>query len=527
MHIKTKYFYAIGKFGMESGARSQESGEHKSSSGYPVSRLALFLLFIFVTSCTRVSPEWDKLRLEHMEQDLACINEMQPLTKRCLSLDDIIEIAMENNLDLLVKQQEFEVQYQVAIRDQLRMLPALIANGELSGRNNELIVSSISVVPGVPPAPPSISTEEHVDRYDVTLVVGLLDFALNYFKSKQEISRAYKTALEYEQTRHTLIVDITREYWKAVTAKVALEKARKLVAEIQGFQKRIDVQLNEQYISRIKGLKNQADLINLHIQLNAFEHDYHEAMSALALQMGLAPCNCFELEYDAEASREVCLDDIINLENIALVQRPELYARDAEEQITIDEIRYAYMQMLPGIEFFAGDYFDANKFFFHNHWLVAGARATWNLLTLPNRYFDARVSMQRRDLVRMNRIALSIGVLSQVRLAYILYQDNYEQYNLIHSLEETNKQLLQAAENEYTGGTMNAAELLFIQSQTFFAEINALKAYGEVQVSLEQLNNAIGLPRYYNKKPTVEECELDEEKSLDNALETNIGDACE
>lgn len=448
--------------------------------------------------------DWQVERAIHLEKDMARINALTPSHTEKLNLDEIIEIAYANNLDLMLKDQEVEIQIQYAIRDQLKMIPQLIANGEISNRNNDLIVSSKSTVPGVPPAPPSISTERHVERYDINLIFNLLDFGLSYFKAQQETKRVLMLAMEYERLRQDLVVDITKQFWKAVAAKVAIEESYELIASAQEFQKRITDQMNHRDISKVNGLKTKADLINLQIQISEFNVDYESGMSELTLLMGLTPCTRFELDYKDDRSIDIELPDVFELETMALLQRPELFARDIEEQITIDEVRYAFLQMLPGAELFAGDWFDSNKYFTHNHWIVAGARATWNIFALPHRYADVKASKKRQDLVRLHRMALSVGVLSQVHLAYILTSQYFEQYQLVHSLEITNQELLLYANNELEAGSLSGSETLFIGLQTLLSKHNAIKAYGDLQISLEQINHAIGSPRYFKSFNQIE-----------------------
>lgn len=446
---------------------------------------------------------WEEERFINLEQDLQVINCMTIPTGLKLTLDDVIHIALEYNQDLLLKDKEYGIQLQTVLREQLKMLPQLIANAEESERNNELIVSSVSVVPGVPPAPPSISTQRHVKRYDVNIIFNLLDFGLSYYKAQEESKRVLVVALEYERMRQTLIVDVLKQYWKAIASKVAMDEAESMLGEVVGYQYKVGEQISTQYVSKLKGLKTQIDLTNIQIQFNEFRQDYENAISELTLLMGMPPSVKFELDYDPDRPLSVELPDIFTLEGMALTQRPELYSKDVEEKISEDEARYAFLEMLPGAELFAGTYFDANKFFRFHHWIVAGARATWNLLAVPNRFVDNRIANQRTELVRMRRVALSVAVLSQVRLAYILYKEDYDQYLLFNSLENSNRDLLLSAQDGWNGGAVSRSEVLFIHSQAVLAKRNALKAYGELQISLEQLNHAIGAPRYYKNIQTI------------------------
>lgn len=458
------------------------------------------LVCVTFTSCTHKNRSWSDQRVINSEQDWQFLMDEAAYIPRRLSLNEIIHIALERNFDLAAKEKEFNIQYQFALRDHFKMLPQLIARGELSQRNNQLIVSSQSTDPSIPPAPPSISTEPHVIRYELDLVLNLLDFGLSYFKARVESTRAFIMALEYQRLTQTLVLEIHKQYWKAAVAKLAMDESHCILDKAKTLQYKIADQITDRDLSKSKGLKFTSDLINLQIQFSGFESDYYKAMTELSVLMGLPSSACFELDEDLNRLNAIELEDICVLETIALQNRPELYVKDAEERISEDEIRYAFLQMLPGIELFAGDYFDANKFFTYHHWIVAGARATWNLFAFPSQYFNNQGYLKRKELARIQRLALSIGVLSQVRLAYILYKENYDQYNLVNSLEITNQKLLASIEAEFNQGAVSESEVIFVTSQALFSKINALKSYGDLQISLEQLNYSIGLPQYYESR---------------------------
>lgn len=458
---------------------------------------SLLFVCIGLTGCTLDTAPLGPQRAENIEEDLMSIYAQAPSPPLKLSLQEIIAIAIENNYDLQSKAVEYEVQHQFAIRDQLKMLPQLLANGEISERNNELIVSSTSVDPTVPPAPPSISTQRHVNRHDITAVFNLLDFGLSYFKARQEEKKAFIMALEYEKNKQALILDIHKQYWKAVASKFAMEASAPLLTKAQDLQQKIGLQISDRLVSTTKGFKSSSDLQVLQVQWTGFDNDYYKAMSELAVFMGLPPNTCFELDYNDARPQPCELEDICSLEQMALMQRPELYIKDEEEKISEDEVRYALLQMLPGVELFAGNYYDANKYFTFHNWVVAGARATWNLLAFPNQAFDVKGHRKRTDLVKTQRMALSVGVLSQVRLAYILYQENYSQYQLVHSLETTQQGLLKASREDTQVGATSPYDLIMITSQAMLAKTNAIKAYGELQIALAQLKYSTGSSEEY------------------------------
>lgn len=457
-----------------------------------------FLLFSF-PACNRIenSNDWCKLRNKNNNEDIKCFYSRAEIPVTPLTLDDAIYIALDQNLSLLVKQHEYCIQKEVVTREKLNMIPKLILNWENSGRNENTASFSESLQPGIPPAPLSISSEQNIMRWDITAVWGLVDFGVSYFRSRQEYNKVLIAQLEYERLRQNLVVDVTKQFWKAVVAKIALRKSIEVVDKALDQQASLHRQIDSKIISEIQGLRNENQLINIRGQLQAYSAEYHNAKSELALLMGIPATYQYELADIECMGVDVNICDVKDLEQYALVNRPELFSADAEEQIRVEEARAAIVQMLPGVELFGGPFHDSNKYLLYSNWLSAGLRATWNLLNVPAYNKERQIACMRKQLARSNRIALAAGVIAQVHLSYILFFDNLQSYGIAKELESVNKRLLHAAKSEQKQGKLHEADILKYEAESLFAEIDANTKYANLQNTLAQLNSAIGLPRYF------------------------------
>lgn len=460
--------------------------------------LVPILAFTFA-GCNRSdkTASWHTLRNQNSVIDAQCLYSSVSLPDHPLILDEIIAIAMEQNLSLKVKQQEYCIQREAVTRERFNMLPKILLNWENYGRTENTASFSQSLEPGVPPAPLSISSEQNIRRWDLNLVWNLVDFGLAFYRSRQESNKVLMAQLEYERLRQNMVVDITKQYWKAIVAKLALQKSMEIVDKALEQQATLHRQMQAKIVSEIQGLRNENQLINIRGQLQAYSAQYHSAMSELSLLMGVPADVEMTLAEIKVLGIDVDIGDVGELESFALINRPELYSSDVEEKIRMDEARLAIVQMLPGVELFGGPYNDSNFFLLYNNWLAAGARATWNLLNIPGYNMERRMACGRKTLVRLNRLALSIGVIAQVHLSHLLFHDNLESYIIAKELESVNKRMLLAAKNEQRQGKLHEADILKYEAEALFSEIDASTKYAELQNSLEQLNSAIGLPRYF------------------------------
>lgn len=457
------------------------------------------LIVVNLTACRSGPWEADMIRYNNLQRDMKRLYDIPPPPPQ-MDLTDIIDMALERNLSTRIKLYEYAVQHELATGEALKMLPSLIVNGDVSWRNRNTGSSSESLVPGIPPAPPSISSEQNVHRYDITAIFNLLDFGLSFLRSRQESNKARTMNLEYARLQQNLIVDVSKQYWRAVAAKRALEGSKNIQRTLNRQIFIIEKLIDRRIISELNGLRNENQLINLKIIFQHYEKEFHEAMTSLKQFMGLPSSFDFEIVYAETAPIDIGCYNICELEEIALFNRPELKIGDLEEKIARDDIYAAILQMLPNGEGFLGDFFDGNRFLIFNHWLIMGARATWNLLAFPRRWYEKCAGEYRVELARQNRLNLSIGVITQVNLAYLDYLDNLEQYQLSDQLRRVNERLLKAAKNEVRFGSIHPADLVKFEADALLAEVDALKSYGELQYSLEQLNNALGLPFFFNKE---------------------------
>jgi hypothetical protein len=122
------------------------------------------------------------------------------------------------------------------------------------------------------------------------------------------------------------------------------------------------------------------------------------------------------------------------------------------------------------------------------------------LLSIPGYYYDSVIGSEGEELARRNRLASSIAILSQVHLSQVLYEQNLDQYLLAKRLADSYAKLVAVSSIEKETGKMGGAELLQTEIDAALARINQLKIYAELQNSIEQMNNAIGLPRYFQPK---------------------------
>ena len=294
----------------------------------------LSLAVFFLTGCSRdVMVDVRTLREENAEYDLGALdvyNEEIILPQTPLTLEDILCIVFEHNLDVLTQEYERRVQVELTIAEELKMLPPLTLDGIFQERSKNTATNTKILGGTAPPGTvqPQLGSTRETRQWDARLTLNLIDFGLSYFKSRQERDRIYVIDQQHLRARQKLILDTTESYWKAVTAQKVMNETIDIIAVSREYQEALQRQINRKNISEIQGLLAESKIADAEIQLNPLVYQYYSAKAELAALMGLPPETCFELEDIEIKDDELDICDLKELEEQALVFRPELSLKD-------------------------------------------------------------------------------------------------------------------------------------------------------------------------------------------------------
>lgn len=469
---------------------------------------SLLAMALLLTGCYRTIRDLEEQRQEHAFEDETYLYAgLDPNQTLRLSVNDAIDIALERNLDLAVKAQELNIQQETYRRQVLNELPKLIADGEYSYRNRNLGAFSESLIPGVPPAPLSIGAQQHTKRWNIMLTWNLVDFGVSYFRSNEESNKVLVQQFEYERIAQNLILEVVKAYWKAVGEKHSLDVGRQLNDTYQTVKDKLQVYVGKRFISPKKGSALLAQLAFAEVRFAENQVEYDRAMEDLKKKIGIPPDILVELtENVPDYADEVPLPCVDSLEQTALFNRPELYTKEVQEAVWKNEVWVAIVQMFPEIAPFISDNNDLNFFLLYHHWMTLGLRATWNLLGFASKIQDTNIAKAQIELTRINRLLQSISVLSQVHMAYIVYLDNLDRFRVLKELLQFRQDVLKVAAKEMSLDAISDSDYVLASIELYIAEIEASRAFAELQGSLEQINNSIGIPLYYGDVDLDQEC---------------------
>ncbi len=480
--------------------------------------IPLGLTILAAAGCVPASPDYCCVRQNNAIYDMCRLNNNIRLLRTELTLCDIVQIAVECNLDVQIQKMEEAVQCEKVFAEKLKALPELDINADFSNRNNNPAWYSRTVNPPPVPNPTgkensrntnptprgalaSQSTSKFHRDFDFALAYNIIDFGLSFVRARQEKNRLCLLMQRNMRARQNLVLDVYRAYYRAIVAKQAVAQSEKLIGDLEARQEQLQQQVESQLVSEMKGLVNENRLIDMQVKLYAFENEYRSAMTELSALMGLPPGQRFTLVPMDVQDVNIADIDTADLEKSAFLYRPELMAQDMQYHVDSDEVKAIMIQMFPNARLFGGMYHDDDRFMFNHDWWSVGTNISWDLFRLPSQWRMEKAARFKKQVAWETRLSMSMGILTQVHLANINVQETGRQYKLATNLFKVKQRQLNVANVLEASGELSVDDVMVFEVEALFAEVNAVKAFANLQVALEQLANAIGRPMRYSGLP--------------------------
>ncbi|HEV7372369.1 TolC family protein [Arenibaculum sp.] len=412
-----------------------------------------------------------------------------------ISLEEAIARSLKYNLDQRLALMDQVLQQRQLDLSTYDMLPRLAASAGYTTRNNEAFSISRDVQ-GNPSSVADATTSQERTRFtaDLGLSWNVLDFGLSYYQAKQQADRRLIAEERRRRVIHAIVQQVRAAYWQAVSAQrletavvpIVAEARRALDSARQVEQQRLRPLLDV--------LRYQKALVEIVRQLETIQQDLAIAKAQLGALMNLPPGEPFMLAPPATAADlpRVALG-LEQMENMALLNRPELREEAYQKRITSLEARKALLRMLPGLNLNAGLNYDSNDFLVNNTWADAGARVTWNLLNLVSAPATMRLQEAQEQLADTRRLALSMAALTQVHVGYQQYLravDMYEKASLLHDIEQRIYENVRAAAQD---DAERELERIRAGASAIAVELARDRAYADVQNAVSALYVSLGL----------------------------------
>ena len=415
-----------------------------------------------------------------------------PVIDGPLTLSDAIGHAIKYNLDAAVSKLEQDIQEEAVFGAKLKMLPSLKLEGEI-GRADKYNASFSDPLFTDGAQAYNYSRDKSTRKFNLELSWDLLDFGIAYYQHRQ----AFNQLSILEQRRRRIIqnlkFDVTKTFWQVQVAKSAVHMAGRLIEDLQERERIFQEQIESQTASAIDVLETSVTLAEMKMKMSGFESELQRHKHSLATLMGLTEMVDFEVEtVDFSAEIDRMATDIKALETEALSQRPEMFERDLEELINVDEARIAVTKMAPSPSVFYRFNYDHDSHLYYDHWHDIGFKLTLDMLSVPEKKSYKRQVQKKEKLIKKQRLALAAAIVTQLNIAVVDYEDAMRKYMQTKDIEDKRAQLMKARRRHLKLGNGNIEEILESEAKHFFSQVRSLAAYADAVIAKQRILNTVG-----------------------------------
>ncbi len=458
----------------------------------------------WVLSACSVTPEplAEDQRQARVASDLEAIRAQQYTPAQPVSLYEAMARAVAFNLQHNVRQIERDIARLELEQSNLEGYPDI--DGDASYDRDS--------------AKTSADTDRNIRSGNFGSSWNVLDLGVSYAKAQQSADRV----LIAEERRRKALQDIIRNvrlaYWKAVGAQ-------QLMARMVSIEQDFTVALAESRRLEVKNVETRRrtvgfrrGLVDTVRQIIAARKEYGKAKFEFAQLINIQPGVRFSLAPPEAMQGIPAMPMAVDrMEAFALEQRPELRVEDYNERITEWESREALYGMFPSLDLSFTRSFTSDKGLVNTSWTGVGSQLGMNLFRLFSGPLRMRTAELKGEMARRQRVALSVGVLAQVHIAYHEFHEAKYQFRLARQISRSDRELSKLALMEQSITQGNQLDAIDVAARQLRSEVQQHQAYVELRRAHGNVLHALGLDVIDNEVP------LDDVDRLRTAIRQTVG----
>lgn len=471
-------------------------------------KISLIVSALIFSGCS-VNPEL--LTVSEIENDvkanIAQLDTMNQTIEKPITLEEAIDRAVHYNLEQKVEMMNSIIAHQKIDAVTYEALPELMTKAGYGERSEYAASASTSFSNGNPSpltSNPSysVSQDKRSINAGASFSWNILDFGLSYVRAKQQ-SDKYLIAKENERkAKYNLEQNVRFAYYQAVSADELLSKLEPIM---QKTREALEDSKNIHQLkldSPLKTLTYQRELLEVVRTLNVLEESLIQSKTALAKLMGLKPGTKYSLSEKIQQHYflPTIPTDINLLEKTALENRPELQEARYQVRISDQELTAIKLKLLPGINLNAGINYDDNKYLLNNQWMSYGANVSWNLFSVFSINQNMNIAQTSLELAKLQKLAISMGVISQVHLAMIDFKQAKKEYQVSEEYAKVASDIYQIIESQTALNVNGKLSLIKEELNYLVSNLKLASSYAKVQNAYGKLIVSVGKPELFTQQ---------------------------
>lgn len=409
-----------------------------------------------------------------------------------ITMEEAVARALKYNLDYRLKKMESALALGLTDYASYDMLPQMVASAGYTRRSNDSGGVSVGILDGELSDRPTTSDERSRSLRGIEFSWNVLDFGVSYYRARQQGDQFLIAEERRRKVVQNLLQDVRAAYWRALGAQRLSTQADEVLQRASLALNRSREAETQKIIPPGLALAYQRALLDATTLLNQRRQDLEFAKRELAALMNVPPGVDFKVAEANETALPAAPRDVAKLEEMSLLQRPELREEDFRKRITADEARKQILGMLPGITFNYGRRHDSNVYTYNNSWSEGGVSLAWNLMRLVAlpALKDAQKYQEATDEAR--RMALSMAILTQTRVSAERYRMALEDFKLADQAAQVDARLAAFTKASVSAKLESELEAIRTQARAVLGAYQRANAYANAHIAFGRLYNTLG-----------------------------------
>lgn len=467
----------------------------KKTATFALRTLVIASAGVWLMGCGSLSPTpftQEEISQRVIEDQLNMYSDQEPING-AIDFYQAAARALKYNLDYKLKLMENALAQNLHDVSTHEMLPNLVAGAGYAWRNNDSGGRSIGIEDRVESLRPSTSQERERVLSNLTLSWNALDFGVSYYRAQQKADQVLMAEERRRKVMQNVLQDVRNSYWRAVGAQKLLGQVDDLLARVKQALIQAKTVEEQGLMPRQEALAYQRALLDAVSLLTLRRQDLELAQAELSALMSLPAGTVYTLADDSEQVLPQMNVNMHDLEILALENRPEIMEEWYRKRVTENDIKAAKAMLWPNLSFDVGIQSDSNKYNYNSSWVDAGIRASWNILKLTQLPALKRAHEWQNKTDDMRRMALSMAVLTQVRVGMQRYHLSVAELEFAEESLRVDQALLHYARSASASRLGSQLEQIRAEARALLAEYQRYASYSDAQAAWGRVYNSVGL----------------------------------
>lgn len=427
----------------------------------------------------------------------------RPVPDKYLTLKDCITMALEHNLDLKASKMEEDVSDTQKVAELLRMLPEINFNYTGTFRDRYAATSSKKEASSGASYGASTSQDKSINYFNLDFALSVMDFGLAFFNTQQAQDRALMVKQRNIRLAQNLVLDVTKVFFNVAVYQRAKLMAKDLLELCKDRSELISKLEKQRIIDPFRAFEERRKFNDMERRLEYYTLQYENAAVELRSLLGFYATS--NIKVDDSVLDQTKVDQLFKLklpemavmEQIALLNRPEMLERDIQKHINAVECRKIILSMFPSVRLFIDFNASSNSFLYNQSWWDLGINSAINLMKLPMKVAQLTAQGKTVDAEDVKAYGQAITIMAQVRIAHADILISKAAFEQDDKIRDNYFELLSAAKKAKrrsgSSTSLSALEVDHMELQVVNASILRTISLSNYYLACFRLMNAMGI----------------------------------